>query len=86
MASDCIPEPAIVSQATNRADYLSRSHFRICQDEACTDPCLESVFKRDYPPWEFRGKPDGIAPPPPVQLHHQDERYCLHMRVIEMHY
>ena len=61
-------------EVSDRTAFLSRSHFQISQDNAVTDPCLESVFKRDFPPLWIHGRPSAIDPPPPVQFHHFDDR------------
>ena len=61
-------------EVSDRTAFLSRSHFKIGQDDVATDPSLESVFKRDYPPLGIHGRPSAIDPPPPVKFHHSDDR------------
>ena len=69
MSAALIPAPA------SGMEFLASSHFAIAQDGNATQPSLMSVFKKDYPPWEFRGKPKGSTPPRPAEIFQKDDRY-----------
>ena len=67
--------PTLLPSIAGGTEFLAASHFTISQDPHATKPSLKSVFKKDYPPWEIKGKPDGAIPPRPASVLQKDDRY-----------
>lgn len=54
---------------------LSVSHFTVGQDPNVIPNSMESVFKKDYPPWPINGRPSAAERLEPARLFGVDDRH-----------
>ncbi|CAH1797265.1 unnamed protein product [Owenia fusiformis] len=53
-------------------DFLASSHFQISQEPSVTGGAFKSIFKKDYVPHPFDGRPGATKPPAPADIMHKD--------------